>query len=173
MTESEDVTRSDRMDRNNNAIDDLIAANESSNRSMLALVESVRQETAARDRKIDVLEKNHRQMNYVMAAVCAAIAVMLALGTVNAINLASGRAQQEQIRQLNGVMLDCVNSTGACGQANAVQQARILDSVKQYELTGFYCLRNNPGTADPKGEAFLACMKRLYPGGPTLQGRTP
>lgn len=157
--------------RERSAIDELIAANEASNQSMLALVDSVRAETVARDRKIEVLEKNHRQLNWVIAAVCVAVVLMLGLGTVNAINLSQARAQTEQVQQINGTLLDCVNSTGACGKANAVLQQRFLDSVKQYELTGFYCIRNNPGSDDPKGENFLKCMERLYPGGPTLNGR--
>lgn len=157
--------------RNNAAIDELIEANSSSNATMLALVESVRRETEARDRKVDMLEKNHQQMNWVIVGVGVLVVIMLGLGITNAINLAATKDQQNQTRQINTLLLDCVNSTGACGQANAVQQAKILDTVKQYELTGFYCARTNPANVDPDGEDFLKCMNRLYPGGPTLSGR--
>lgn len=165
------VPENARADHAEAAIEDLVAANNKSNATMLALVENVRQETVARDRKIDVLERNHRQVNFLIAAVCMAIVVLLALGITNAINLASARRQQEQTKEINSTLLDCVRATGECGQLNSARQAAILQSVKQYELTGFYCIRINPATADPKGQAFLDCMERLYPGGPTLSGR--
>ena len=163
----------DARERQSSALEDLVAANLSSNETMLALVDTVRAETAARDRKIDILAKNHRQMNWLLGAVSGAVCLMLGLGTINAINLAAAKDQQDQIREINSTLLDCVNSTGNCGQINAQNQARILDQVKQYELTGFYCIRNNQATVDPKGEAFLKCMEKLYPGGPMLQGRWP
>lgn len=159
--------------RSNEAIDELVAANHASNSTMLALVETVRKETAARDRKIDQLERNHEQTKWLIVAVCVAVVLMLSLGVVNAINLSTTRRQTDQTAKINGFLLDCVNSTGACGKANVQQQKRFLDSVKQYELTGFYCARNNPGPVDPKGESFLKCMDKLYPGGPTLQSRWP
>lgn len=173
MTTESDDDRAARMNRNSDAMEELVAANHESNATMLALVEHVRKETAARDRKIEVLEKTHRQTRYLVIAVCGAVLVMLGLGIVNAINLAATKDQQDQTRRINAFLLDCVNSTGECGRANAVKQAEILQSVKQYELTGFYCIRTNPGTEDPKGENFLKCMERLYPGGPTLNGRWP
>lgn len=170
MTESE-ADGAARVNRNSAAIEDLVEANQASNATMLALVDHVRKETEARDRKIEVLEKNHKQTRVLVLLMGFTAIVLLGLAVVNAVNISAAREQQDQVKDLNGIMLDCVNSTGACGQANAVQQARILDSVKQYELTGFYCARTNPANVDPKGEDFLACMARLYPGGPTLSNR--
>lgn len=154
-------------------MEDLAAANVSSNATMLALVETVRRETEARDRKVDILERNHRQLRWLVGAVCFAVVVMLVLGAINAYNLASTKEQQEQIKGINHTLLDCVNSTGDCGQINAAQQAKILDEVKKYELIGFYCIRRNTAAEDPGGENFLKCMAALYPGGPTLTGRWP
>lgn len=165
--------RMDRMNRNSAAMENLVSANTASNATMLSLIESVRGETAARDRKIAVLEKNHRQTQILVLMVCAATLFMLTLGVINAVNISRAKDQQMQIRQINNTLLDCLNSTGTCGQVNQANQARILEEVKRYELTGFYCIRTNPATADPKGESFLKCMKKLYPGGPELQGRWP
>lgn len=160
-------------DRNNLALEDLAAANMASNETMLRLVEEVRADTVARDKKIDLLERNHRQMRWLVVAVCCAVVVMLGLGITNAVNLAQASDQQNQIKEINHTLLDCVNSTGSCGQVNAQNQAKILEEVKKYELIGFYCIRNNTAATDPKGENFLKCMNKLYPGGPQLEGRWP
>lgn len=153
------------------AIEDLVAANRESNRTMVALVEHVQRETAARDKKIAVIEHGNRMTRMLTYLLASAMIVVLALAVVNAYNLAATRKQADQLTQLNTFLLDCVNSTGECGRRNAEAQRQLLDKVKQYELTGFYCARNNPAIRDPEGDAFLACMKRLYPGGPTLEGR--
>lgn len=152
-------------------IDELVSANMKSTATMHALVAEVRHETAARDRKIAVLEKNNRQTMYLIVMVGVVAVLLLGLAIVNAVNINQARVQSNQIASINGTLLDCVNSTGECGRANATSQQRLLDSVKQYELTGFYCIRNNPAVKDPDGEAFLKCMERLYPGGPKLNSR--
>lgn len=156
-------------------VEQLVAANEESNRTMVALVEGVRRETEARDRKVESLDNNLRQMRWVTGLVAGAIVILLTIGVFNAINLASARRSAQQTKaiaastdQTNRTLLDCVNSTGACGQINAANQAKILDTVKQYELTVIYCARTNPAAVDLKGEKFVACVAKLYPGGPTL-----
>jgi hypothetical protein len=163
---------------NASAIDELVTANRQSNETMLALVEHVRKETVARDRKIDVLEQNNKQTRLLLYLVSGAVVMLLLLASFNAIGITAARQNVEQsaaiaknVDQTNATLLDCLNSRGACGQANAASQKGILDSVKQYNLVGFYCIRVNPATADPKGEAFLKCMQRLYPGGPVLERR--
>ena len=152
-------------------IDELVTANKDSNVTMLALVEEVRRETVARDRKIAVLEKNNRLVMYLTTLMCVTTVILLGLAIVNAVNIAQTRDQAAQLRAVNETLLDCVNLTAECGRANAESQKRLLDEVKKYELTGFYCIRTNPAQRDPEGEAFLDCMERLYPGGPTLSRR--
>lgn len=156
-------------------IEELISANEASNRTMLELVDTVRKETVARDRKVDALEKGHRQMRWLIALTTALVVFLITLGIVNAINLAEARKSQKStadiakgVQDNNRTLLDCVNSTGACGQINQANQAKILDTVKLYELTVIYCARTNPATVDPKGDKFLICVKKLYPDGPDL-----
>lgn len=153
------------------AMDELASANRASNMTMVSLVEHVRDETSATNRKVAVLEKNNRQTMFLIYLVVAAVLVLIALAVVNAINIASTRDIARSVEGTNRTLLDCANSTGACGRINADNQKVIIDSVKQYNLIGFYCIRTNPGTTDPKGEGFLKCMERLYPGGPVLNGR--
>lgn len=157
------------------AVEELIAANSESNRTMATLVEKVREETAARDRKVDALEKGHRQARIVIVLVAVLVVFLIAIGVINAINLGSARKSQKQtadiaasVDRTNQTLLDCVNSTGACGQVNQANQARILDTVKLYELTVLYCARTNPRDVDSKGTKFLKCVNDLYPGGPQL-----
>jgi hypothetical protein len=147
--------------RNSAALEDLIAANEDSNRTMLNLVETVRQETAARDRKVDALEKSQRQMHWLVIMACVLSVIFLVIAVFNAFNLNANR-------DTNRTVLDCVNGTGNCGRQNALNQKAVLDEVKKFNLIGFYCIRNNPAAEDPHGERFLMCMKELYPGGPSL-----
>lgn len=160
---------------NAEAVEQLVAANEESNRTMVALVEGVRRETAARDRKVEALDKNLAQLRWVTVLVGAAILILLTIGVINATNLSAARKSAKQTKDIavqtnaiNQTLLDCVNSTGACGQVNAENQAKILDTVKLYELTVIYCARTNPANVDPKGDKFLVCVGKLYPGGPKL-----
>lgn len=160
------------------AIDELVAANHESNRTMAALVEHVRKETLARDRKIDALDRNQRTLRKLTVLGTVVAVALLVVGFINAFNIAMARRNAAQtatiardVGETNRTLLDCLNSTGVCGKRNAQNQRKVLDEVKQYELTGFYCIRLNPATEDPNAEAFLKCMQRLYPGGPTLTGR--
>lgn len=157
------------------AIEELVTANAESNKTMLNLVNRVREETAARDRKVDALERTTRQMQWVIGSAAVLIAVLLVLAVFNAINLNETRKSQktvaaiaESTQETNRTLLDCVNSTGQCGQVNQANQAKILDTVKLYELTVIYCARTNPQNVDPMGNKFVACVSQLYPGGPTL-----
>jgi uncharacterized integral membrane protein len=160
------------------AIEELVRANSESNTTMQRLVDHVRKETEARDRKIDALDRTQRTMRWLLAVCTVSTIVLLIIAVINTTNIAAQRrsaARQAaigmQVQQTNKTLLDCLNSTGACGQINQQQQNLLLDKVKQYELTGFYCIRTNPALKDPNGELFLKCMERLYPGGPTLNGR--
>lgn len=167
MMES-DEERSDRWNRSSSAMEDLAAANAASNQTMMSLVAEVRSEAKARDRKIAVMEKANRQTRVLTYLLSGATVIMLVLATINAVNLATAADEQRSIEQINRTLLDCVNSTGECGQVNQQTQKQFLDEVKKYNLIGFYCIRNNPAPNDPKAGKFLACMQRLYPGGPTL-----
>jgi hypothetical protein len=156
-----DLPESDKGMSNASAVEHLVAANEESSRTMLALVEGVRQETAARDRKVEALDKNLHQMRTVTWLAAAALIILLVLAVFNAFNL-------DASRKTNHTLLDCVNSTGRCGQINQGNQAKILDTVKLYELTVLYCARTNPRDVDPNGDKFIACVNQLYPGAPQL-----
>jgi hypothetical protein len=172
-----DFTQEDRdaQARNTSAVEDLIAANAASNATMINLVERVQKETEARGRKVDALEKSNRQTRWVIALVCFGTLILIVLGIINATNLQRTRQSQEQLAQVavsvdqaNKTLLDCVNSTGQCGQVNSTNQAKILDTVKLYELTVIYCARTNPATTDPKGDRFVQCVYTLYPSSPKL-----
>lgn len=159
-------------------LEELVAANQRSTDTMLSLIDTVRQETAARDRKIFAMEKQQKQLRLAIALVCVGISILVLVGIINATNIYNTRKQQDQLAavavevdQANRVLLDCINATGECGRVNAQHQKELLDEVKKYELVGFYCIRLNPATADPKAEAFLKCMERLYPNGPVLEDR--
>lgn len=160
------------------AVEELVAANHQSNQTMLDLMDHVRRETEARDRKVDVLEENNRQTRLLLFMVGGAVVVLILLAIFNAIGITSARRNAERttaiaanVDKTNQTLLDCINSRGQCGQVNAANQLELLDEVKKYNLVGFYCIRTNTAVKDPKAIAFQACMQRLYPGGPTLSGR--
>jgi hypothetical protein len=151
------------------AIEELVRANANSNDTMIRLVQSVRDETKARDRKVDALEQSQKQMRVLTVVGIVAIFFLIAMAIFNATNVMATRDASHKVEQTNDLLLDCLNQQGDCGKWNARQQMYLLDEVKKYELTGFYCIRNNPADKDPKADAFLDCMNNLYPGGPQLQ----
>lgn len=160
------------------ALEELIRANNTSASVMQRLVNHVEKETDARNRKVDALERNGHQLRRLMVLNLVAVALMIAFGAINAVNIGVARRQQAQASALarqvaatNSLLLDCLNSTGHCGQVNQANQKRILDEVKRYELTVIYCARTNPQQIDKDGTAFFMCIHRLYPTGPALAGR--
>lgn len=160
------------------ALEELIRANAESSETMAALVESVHEETAARDRKLEQLAENNRQMHRLAWLLAAAMAVLMVMAVVNAVNISTARRSASQTadiardaRSTNQLLLDCLNATGSCGKQNAQAQKKILDEIKKYELTVIYCARTNPQQLDDSGSKFIACVDRLYPGGPDLNGR--
>ncbi len=165
-----DERREDRAQRLHNAMamEELVAANKSSSATMINLIESVRKETSARDRKVEELEANTKQLRKFTIVAVVVCFLLLCMAIFNAVNVVGTRDIAKDTQRTNDTLLDCLNSTGQCGQFNAQQQKLVLDEVKKYNLTGFYCIRNNPATEDPKAEKFVACMERLYPGGPKL-----
>lgn len=164
------------------ALEGLIQANNESNETMMRLVESVHSETKARDRKVEVLaknqevlERNQRQLRMLSVFGVIAILCLLAMAVFNAYNTTASRRNAErateivaEVRATNRFLLDCINATGACGKANVANMNKAMNEIKRYELTGLYCARTNPQPVDPRGDKFLACMKRLYPTGPVL-----
>lgn len=163
---------------NDASVEELVRANAKSNATMAALVEGVKKETAARDRKLEQLAENNRAMHRLGWLLAVAMSFLLIMAIFNAVSITTARrnaAQTAEIardtRSTNQLLLDCLNATGSCGSANAAQQTRLLDEIKKYELTVLYCVRINPQVDDESGEQFLACVERLYPGGPKLNGR--
>ncbi len=160
------------------AMEELVSANQASNATMIGLIETVHKETAARDRKVAQLESNTKQLRKFTLVAMVMCALLLCMAVFNATNVIATRNNAEKtaniaddVKNTNTLLLDCLNSQGECGKWNAEQQRRTLEEIKKYELTGFYCIRNNPGPTDPDGEKFLACVNRLYPGGPQLNAK--
>lgn len=159
-------------------VEELARANAESNATMMSLVAKVQQDAAMRERKVDLLEKGLQQTHRLLIMVGIALVLMVILGIVNAVNITEARKQAavtagiaKNAQGTYALLLDCINSRGECGKQNAEQNKRVLDEIKRYELTGFYCARTNPLSEDPNGDKFLACMDRLYVGGPKLSGR--
>jgi len=159
-------------------VEDLIAANAASNNTMLNLVEKVQQDAELRGKKVELLQEEARQTRKQILIASVGVVLMLIIGVANAINLNEARHNAAVVaataKDANGtytLLLDCLNPAGVCGKQAAEQNVHTLDEIKKYELIVLYCVRINPAVADPKGEAFIACVNRLYPGGPQLQDR--
>lgn len=148
---------SDSLDRATSAIGELSG-------SVRALHAEVVQAEALRTAKIRWIQR----VLYVLVP-CVVLLVVLAIS--NFVLLARINGIAGDVRSTNTTLLDCINSTGECGRRNASNQGKVLDEVKRYELTVIYCARTNPQPVDPDGSAFVACINRLYPGGPVLRGR--
>ena len=159
-------------------VERLVAANAASNATMTRLVDKVRIDAEKRERKIELLERESKQMKRLLAMVGAAIAILLIVEFFNAYNVSQARKHGQYIANAardaaatNTLLLGCFQPDSECSKRNAEQQKKILDEIKLYELTALYCLRINTAQEDPNGSEFLACVKRLYPTGPTLKGR--
>lgn len=160
------------------AVEGLIQANNESNENMQRLVESVRAETRARDRKVEVLEKNQHQLRVLSFVGVVAICCLIVMAVFNAYNTTATRRNAERaaqialaVKQINQTMLDCTNGTGECGKKNAASLNYALNEIKKYELTVIYCARTNPQPLDPKGSKFRLCIEELYPNGPKLNSK--
>ncbi|MET0698591.1 MAG: hypothetical protein ABWY93_02905 [Mycobacterium sp.] len=160
------------------AIQELIRANTASNNTMRQLIASVQAETRVRDRKVELLIATQRHVRNLMRTVIVVMALVLLVAGLNAYNINAGKrnaaqtaAILERVNVNNGLLLDCLNRTGRCGQVNAEQERQVLNEVKRYELTVIYCARSNLQATDVANRLFLACINRLYPGGPALAGR--
>lgn len=162
-----------------NAVEHLVAANEESNATMRRLVERVREDADMREKKIDLLELGLVRTKRLIIMVGAVLIIMVSIGVTNAINLNDARrnaaataAAARDAKATYAILYDCLNQQGECGRQNAAESKRLLDEVKLYELTVLYCVRINPQIADPQGDDFLDCVKRLYPTGPELPKRS-
>lgn len=159
-------------------VESLVAANAASNATMLRLVEGVREDAHLREKKVDLLERGLQQTHRLLLMVGVTIILMIGLGVANALNINAARhnaaVTAATAKDANGtyaLLLDCLNSRGECGKLNAENGKKTLDEVKLYELTVLYCVRINPAADDPKGDLFIDCVSRLYPGGPVLKNR--
>lgn len=160
------------------AVERLVRANVASNDTMRTLVEKVRQDAHARERKIDLLEEGLRKTRHLFWLVAIAVALMIGIGIINATMIQQARrnaaitaAVARDSQATYALLLDCLNTQGECGKRNATQTKALLDEIKRYELTVIYCARTNPQPLDADGSKFVACIDRLYPGGPALNGR--
>lgn len=159
-------------------VEKLVAANAASNATMQRLVDKVRVDAEKRERKIELLERESQQIRRLLIMVGVVMAIVMLIAFFNLYNTTSTRKQAQQSAQTaktvaatNSLLLGCFDVNSQCSKANAEQQKKILDEIKLYELTALYCLRINTAQSDPEGKDFLACVKRLYPTGPTLKGR--
>lgn len=156
-------------------VERLVSANAESNATMRSLVERVREDAHMRERKIDLLEDGLHQTRRLLLLVGVVLVLILGIGIINAVNIGQGRRNAEATARVArdaqatyALLLGCLDATSPCGRANAETTKQALDKIKQYELIIIYCARSNPRDKDEDGTAFIACINRLFPGGPSL-----
>lgn len=160
-------------------VENLVNANAASNETMVRLVARVQDDAHLREKKVDLLEEGQTQMRRLLYMVAAVLVLMVGVGVINAVNIYDARKNAAVTAQTArdasstyALLYDCLNQQGECGRKNAIAQKKLLDEVKLYELTVIFCVRTNPLVEDATGDKYLACVDRLYPGGPQLD-RTP
>lgn len=156
-------------------VERLVSANAESNATMRNLVERVREDAHMRERKIDLLEDGLHQTRRLLLMVGVVLVIVLGIGIINAINITQGRRNAEATAQVArdaqatyALLLGCLDTTSPCGRSNSEKTKEALDRIKQYELIVIYCARSNPRDKDEDGSAFIACVARMFPGGPSL-----
>jgi len=156
-------------------VEALAQANAQSNKTLRSLVEKVRDDAYMREKKVDLLEVGLKQTTRVMWLVAVVLALIFSMAIVNFNNVSAARRNAEvtanvarNAQATNELLYGCLRPDTECSRSNQDAQRKILDEIKKYELTALYCLRINPGAEDPRGDEFIACINRLYPGGPQL-----
>jgi hypothetical protein len=166
-------------DHRRGALNELVAANDRSAAAMMGLVDEVRRDADLRDRKVDLLERSHRDMRRLLVLVAAGLVVILTLGITNAVNLLNARrnaaataAIAKDTRETNKLLFDCLNSQGECGRRNAQANKQRLDEIKRYNLVLVHCSRSivRESSQDYEGDKLVACITTFYKDGPTLKG---
>lgn len=158
------------------AIAELSRSTTESTSTMEHLVEQVRRDANAREKKIQVLEVTLDRTRRLQQFMGAGLVLLLALAVFNASTLSAVRANAlvsaDIAKDSQGtyrLLLDCLDQVhGACGKQTAVQTAKLLEQIKQYELTVIFCARTHPAVEDPDGVKFRVCVNQLFPGGPQL-----
>jgi hypothetical protein len=151
-------------------IERLVAANAASNATMQRLVENVRMDADNRERKIELLERESRQIRRLLLLVGIAIALLFALALVNALSIQEARRNAartagiaDSVASTNTLLLSCFDVASECAKLNAKAQKAQNDDLKAYQLTVAYCQ-----AAGGDEDALLACVKKRYPTGPEL-----
>jgi hypothetical protein len=160
------------------AINALVDANDRSAAAMMGLVSQVQRDAELRERKVDLLERSHRDMKRLLLLVAAGLVVILSLGLTNAVNLYNARRNAaitagiaRNAASTNALLYDCLNSQGECGKRNAAEQKRLLAEISRYELVLAHCDRITPANTDPNGDRLTECVDRVFgPNGVTLKG---
>lgn len=149
-------------------VEDLAEANERSNQTLLSLVQRLGRDAAVREKKVDLLEHNVKQTRKITIMVVIALVLLIPIGIINAININNAQHAARDSAGTFNLLLDCLNPQGECGKRSSTRSANLLEEIKRYELTVIFCARTNPAIDDEDGEEMLACVNRLYPGGPQL-----
>lgn len=149
-------------------VEELAEANARSNQTLVDLMAKVQQDAYMREKKVDLLDEGLHQTRKLLAMVGIALVLLLGLAAANFISINQTRKSAAITADTNKLLYGCFDSRSECSRVNQAQQTRLLDEIKKYELTALYCARINPQIADPHGEAFITCLKELYPSGPTL-----
>jgi len=159
-------------------VEALAAANAASNKTLINLVEKVAEDAYMRERKVELLDRGMRQTRKLLFMLGIGLLLLVTIATINAVNIASTRKNAAVTAQAardakatNDLLFGCFEPNSQCAKLNVQKQAELLNEIKKYELVALYCIRTNPGAEDPEGVAFLACVNRLYPGGPQLDKR--
>jgi hypothetical protein len=159
-------------------VEQLVQANAASNATLRNLVEKVQLDAGNRERKIELLETESKQIRKLLALVGLAVVLLLGLAVVNLIGISQAResaatsaAAARDAQSTNNLLYGCFEPNSQCAQQNKKTQTQILDEIKVYTLSAIYCSRENPSAQDATNNAFLSCLKRIYPNGPTLKGR--
>lgn len=159
-------------------VERLVQANAASNATLTKLVDKVRIDAEHRERKIELLEADSRRNRRILLLVGVAVALLLTLAIVNAFSIQAARRNAAQTaaaaktaQDTYQLLYGCFDPNSECAKLNNDSQKRLLDEIKLYELTAFYCEREHPEAVDPDSTRFFACLNRLYPDGPQLKER--
>lgn len=136
--------------------------------SIKELSSAVLGEAAARDRKVEELQRSTRISQRLTGVLVAGIVILLGIAGLNLINTTRTNGIAQNAQQTNELLVGCFTPGSDCQKQSFAQQKAQNDQQRQTTFVLFVCSRLNPtdpNNPDPTGNTakLVACVKTYYP----------
>lgn len=150
------------------ALDNMVTEQGQTRESIDGLSSAVLNEAAARDHKVQELQRATRVTQRLTALMIAGILVLLAIAGLNLVNTTRTNGIAQDAQQTNELLVGCFTPGSECQKQSAAQQKAQNDQIRQTTFVLFACSRLNPAdpdNPDPQGNTakLVKCVQGYYP----------